>query len=213
MVSRRLIGTATTDSNGNAVLEDGYTGTGAGLVDIIAQTTIDEQSVVSQPYDVLDCIFYDEGIVNPNTNWDCAYVTRSEETNGTKFLATSTSASARASMNPLDNSTAYDFTPQPMVFEADIVAINIPSGDIGMQFIQQNPPVNKQIKLTANDVGHNIKIKYTGTALECYVDDVHQSNRDITVSYHHDSELMRIGFSLYAQNGYVIVKNVKAYPI
>ena len=55
----RFLGESVTDSNGLAVLPDGYTGTGAGLVDIIAQTTIDESTVVSTPYEVLDCIFMD----------------------------------------------------------------------------------------------------------------------------------------------------------
>lgn len=55
----RFLGEATTDANGLAVLSDGYVGTGAGLVDIVAKTTIDESTVVSQPSSVLDCIWYD----------------------------------------------------------------------------------------------------------------------------------------------------------
>ena len=64
----RLIGTATTDVNGNAVLEDGYTGTGAGLVDIVAKTTIDESTVVSTPYPVKDCTIVDTS-TSDNTIW------------------------------------------------------------------------------------------------------------------------------------------------
>ena len=55
----RFLGESVTDSNGLAVLPDGYTGTGAGLVDIVARTTIDESTVVSTPYPVEDCIRYD----------------------------------------------------------------------------------------------------------------------------------------------------------
>ena len=62
----RFLGEATTDANGLAVLSDGYVGTGAGLVDIIAKTTIDESTIVSTPYEVLDAIFYDDGT---NENW------------------------------------------------------------------------------------------------------------------------------------------------
>ena len=36
----RFLGESVTDSNGLAVLPDGYTGTGAGLVDIVAKTSI-----------------------------------------------------------------------------------------------------------------------------------------------------------------------------
>ena len=65
----RFIGEATTDENGLAVLEDGYTGTGAGLVDIIAQTTIDESTVVSQPSTVIDALFKDMGTSTDYGNW------------------------------------------------------------------------------------------------------------------------------------------------
>ena len=65
----RLLGTAVTDANGLAVLSDGYTGTGAGLVDIIAQATIDESTVVSQPYEVLDCIYYDPVTSDTTSNY------------------------------------------------------------------------------------------------------------------------------------------------
>jgi len=64
----RLIGTATTDVNGNAVLEDGYTGTGAGEVDIVAKCTVDGGSVVSQPIMVEDCIAYDLCIDNSHSS-------------------------------------------------------------------------------------------------------------------------------------------------
>ena len=68
----RLLGTAVTDANGLAVLPDGYTGTGAGEVDIIAQTTIDESTVVSNTDTVLDCAKYDKGLSgegNHNDIW------------------------------------------------------------------------------------------------------------------------------------------------
>ena len=65
----RFLGESVTDSNGLAVLPDGYTGTGAGLVDIVAKTTIDESTVVSQPYEVLDCIYYDDMSSDRNTNY------------------------------------------------------------------------------------------------------------------------------------------------
>ena len=90
MVSRRLIGTATTDSNGNAVLSDGYTGTGAGLVDIIAQTTIDESTVVSEPYEVMDYINFDNGLDGDSSNiWTGATSSLTRTSTGSVFSSTS----------------------------------------------------------------------------------------------------------------------------
>lgn len=101
-----------------------------------------------------------------------------------------------------------------MAFECDIVDLYRPSGlgGLGIQFIQQNPTVNKQITLLQSDVGHTIKIKYTGTALEVYVDGVHQPSRDLEVTFG-NSELMRVGFTFYSKDSYIVVKNVKAYLI
>ena len=55
----RYIGESVTDSNGLAVLPDGYTGTGSGEVDIIAKTVIDDSSLQSEPYPLWDTIWFD----------------------------------------------------------------------------------------------------------------------------------------------------------
>lgn len=162
----------------------------------------------SEIYGVLDCIFYDDGLSGTNTKWDMVVVTKSLESNGTKFLCTSTSASARASMNPYDNSSVYDFPPQPMAFECDLVDFTTPSGNIGMQFIQSGG-ANKAFNFSSDDIGHTIKVEYDGTKLTKYIDGVAQANPQ-TVTYTGD---MRVGFFLYAKDGYIVVKNVKAYPI
>ena len=47
---------------------DGYTGTGAGLMNFRAEMH-DESTVVSQPYEVLDCIYYDDMSSDRNTNY------------------------------------------------------------------------------------------------------------------------------------------------
>lgn len=78
----RYLGKGITDSNGIAhMTEDaegqtvtGYTGTGRGLTDIIASTddstAISDSSIQSETYEVMDCIFYDDGtIANHNDVW------------------------------------------------------------------------------------------------------------------------------------------------
>ena len=86
----RLIGTATTDNNGVAVLSGGYTGTGAGLVDIIAQTTIDESTVVSEPYEVMDYINFDNGLDGDSSNiWTGATSSLTRTSTGSVFSSTS----------------------------------------------------------------------------------------------------------------------------
>ena len=74
------LGYGVTDSNGKAKLEydsegdpltHSYTGTGAGKVDIVASldSEIDESSLVSETYEVLDTLFYDTGVTDGNTKW------------------------------------------------------------------------------------------------------------------------------------------------
>ena len=158
-------------------------------------------------------MFYDDGIQNPNPKWDTLYVTRSVESNGTKFLVTTTNASARASMNPLDNNTAYDFDAVPFVWEFDLVGYNSDVGGVlQAQVIQATPTtLNKSFSLK-NElyIGKPVKITYDGSKLEFYVDETKIS--ETTVTYD-SSNKVRIGFSFNQKDDYLIVKNVKLYPI
>lgn len=67
-MAQRLLGTATTNSQGVAVLSNAYTGSGAGKIDVVVTTDIDGSIVVSQPSIVHDCIKYDKGNT-ANTIW------------------------------------------------------------------------------------------------------------------------------------------------
>ena len=55
-MEKRLIGTGTTDANGNVIIP--YVGTGAGLVNLVAEATING-SFVSKTVLVFDCFLYD----------------------------------------------------------------------------------------------------------------------------------------------------------
>ena len=81
MTTYTYLGYGTTDSNGVAKLDHdangdaidhSYTGTGAGEIDVVASVDkpISSGSVVSQPYEVLDCLFMDyKADGTKNTDW------------------------------------------------------------------------------------------------------------------------------------------------
>ncbi len=59
----RLLGTGTTNSQGIATLQNGYTGVGAGKIDIVAcdsNDPSDESAIVSPVKELLDCLYYDK---------------------------------------------------------------------------------------------------------------------------------------------------------
>lgn len=65
-MARRLIGTAVTDSNGEATIT--YTGTGAGKLNVVAESG----TFVSEIYELWDTLFYDEATSSDtknNTGW------------------------------------------------------------------------------------------------------------------------------------------------
>lgn len=79
MTSYRYLGYGVTNSNGVAHLDhdpqgnqiDGYTGTGAGEVDVIASTDnpISSGSIVSETYSVIDAIYNDDGTSDTKANY------------------------------------------------------------------------------------------------------------------------------------------------
>ena len=225
MTNYRYLGYGTTDSNGVAKLDHdangdpiqhSYTGVGAGELDLIASTDdpshIGSGSLQSEIYEITDAIFYDVGIgSSANNKWDTLYVTRSVEDNGTKFLVTSTNASARASMNPVDNASAYDFPPTPFAWEFDIVEYNA-EGNLQALIIQNTPTLlNKVFSLkNSSYLGKTVKITYDSSKLKLYVDNTFISEQSVTYD---SSNNLRIGFAFSQKDDYLIIKNVKLYPI
>lgn len=84
-MARRYLGYGTTNSQGIATLDhdptgatiQGYTGVGAGKVDIVAESG----SLQSEPYELLDCAFLDFGTTgHDSTNYTIASVLSEEVT-------------------------------------------------------------------------------------------------------------------------------------
>lgn len=114
-MARILLGTATTDSNGVAVLSDGYTGTGAGKVDIIAETTVDGSTVQSEPYELWDTLVYDSGVTGRDTTKWSSSGSPSINTNDTGTTLSATSSSIYTSNTTLTG----DF--EATIYVSDIV--------------------------------------------------------------------------------------------
>lgn len=76
-MAKRLIGYGNTNSSGVATITNapdgssisGYTGVGAGKIDIVAELH-DDSSVQSEPYQVLDCIYIDNCKSDDHANWN-----------------------------------------------------------------------------------------------------------------------------------------------
>lgn len=100
------IGYGTTNSNGIAKLDHdangntlthSYTGTGAGKIDIIASldSTITENSITSNTYELLDCITQDPG-TQQNNKWTIPdTITKTVTPTGTKFSAEASTATTK----------------------------------------------------------------------------------------------------------------------
>ena len=67
-MARRLLGSATTDSNGVATLN--YTGQGVGKMQIVAEIIVQSGTCTSETIEIGDWLFYDGGVIGDNsTDW------------------------------------------------------------------------------------------------------------------------------------------------
>ena len=87
-MEKRLIGTGTTDANGNVIIP--YLGTGAGLVNLVAEATIDG-SLALGTCNILDCIIYDDGHTGQASgrwwNWNTYPTTKVRSPNGADYTS------------------------------------------------------------------------------------------------------------------------------
>ena len=110
----RLLGTAVTDANGLAVLPDGYTGTGAGEIDVVAKTEIDDRILQSEPYTVWDTLMYDN--IYTSSKWTLG--TNITEEDGDGYAIFKSSGSNSSNGRSYSNAT---FTGDiEAIFEANI---------------------------------------------------------------------------------------------
>ena len=163
MVNYRYLGYGITDENGIAKLdhdaqgnaiEHSYTGVGAGKIDIVASLDdeIDEGSLVSETYEILDCLFLDSGAyATKNTNWFSSTnvnVSTPEGSEDTTVSATSTSAYISNQVITGD-------------FEAIVECKNITGGGIRVGLCNKNNmSFNKAVRVSfSNDSYYYLKFR------------------------------------------------------
>ena len=204
----RLLGTAVTDANGLAVLSDGYVGTGAGEVDIIAQATIDESTVVSPPYPVTDAIVYDKGeesshndtmwvgLSNYSVSWETGGRTVTKSTSGNGYLYASSSGTS-----PYKD------------FENDFAMEMVYLGHSGTCIfgVINRTAVNKyfgtsssNLNLTSGDV---LKVEVTSSNIKYYKNGEEMTG--LRTNYSEGASLV----TFILNNGSISFKDFRVYPI
>lgn len=193
----RLIGTATTDNNGVAVLSNGYTGTGAGMVDFVASAEIDGGSVVSEPYSVWDCIYYEDGTKLSTWKYNTNQITASQSNGETTFSTTDTS-DRTANINDPSTFTA------PYVVEFKVVSLTGSGGIINWASGQNG---NRSFFALGITTGSSVKMEVSETVIKFYVDGQYVSGQDRTVTA--TNPYTSVGLSI--NNGSVTFKDYKVY--
>lgn len=166
----RKIGETVTDENGRAVIN--YTGTGAGLVELIAETTIDGSIIQSEIYLIDDTEFYDLGTDSTHSmfatsstmtiNYGSEYCSLSETTSGTTGVV----------VTDTDH-----YLPSDCVFEFDFMQVD-GARNYAMIYIR-NKANSSSVSIVPHlyDSGKQIntwihyKCEISGNKLYVYVDD------------------------------------------
>ena len=205
----RFLGESVTDSNGLAVLPDGYTGTGAGLVDIVAKTTIDESTVVSNTYEVLDATFYDSGTSSSTatwTNWSTyePLLVRNTEYCSIKLDTANSKTLARMYRQ-------FDISSNDICIEFDI---KHQTNNNGEQFATlRNNSANNRGNMDLNRFGgqlntwHHIKILINTTNVRVYLDN---STNPYT---YNATDVTRFYWDIDTDTSEVDFKNFVIYPV
>lgn len=223
MTNYKYLGYGVTNSNGVAHLDhdpqgnpiNGYTGTGAGEVDVIASTDnpISSGSIVSETYSIFDYIVYDGAVdTNHYDNW---------YNYGNRLTPSNPDAEGRliennGSSNGFWYAILYGDTPSDansykfdtFTLECDIVSASATGTDT-QGFIFYDGSIQQFIStdwLRVNNGGH-IKITYDGTNFTIESDNL--SPYTFAKAF---TNKLRLGFSINAGES-LKYKNFKLYPI
>lgn len=180
-MARRLIGTAVTDSNGEATIT--YTGTGAGKLNVVAESG----TFLTKTYSVNDCVFYDKGTSGtPNPKWRkfSNSSTISSTSNGLT-LSSGASDSEYFTPNPTNvSSSSYaDFT----IWDNFCVEFNV-KGRVGgsasyssdTQFqLRKTTGTTENVVIIDDMIGKHIKVTYSNSTMNIWIDG--QAQTPITI--------------------------------
>ena len=192
-MAKQLIGTAVTNENGVATFT--YTGTGAGKLNIVAESG----SLVSETYAIIDATYYDDGVTSPKTatwyNQDNAFSVSIDDT-GT-LLSCSATGLKSFFADGTNWSSSSKFT-APLCVEVDIESVT--GSDVVLAILSN---VNPTISLTGRST---VKMIWDGSKVKKYIDGVLTgTTQNVTQTP------VAIGFRM--TTGSVKYKNFKIYPI
>ena len=200
---RRLIGTAVTNSNGEATIT--YTGTGAGKLNIVAESG----TFVSEAYEVLDCSFYDDCSSDAKaSSWyksEGLTVDYPTLYNATRIRNQNADTTSRyyylnsSSLNSDKIGGIYTVS-VPCCIEFDVLSY---VGTIGIS-VTDSTNAQRFPEISSN--GH-YKIIFNGTTFDFYKDTTKIASYTCGVGY------VRFGFVLNAESEGIVIKDFKVYPI
>ena len=178
-MARRLIGTGITNSQGVAIMNKdaqgnpitGYTGVGAGRLQIVAESG----TLQSETYELYDCMFYDDGVSTSGGKLyytqETTVVSRTTDSTGTLVSNLSDSLQTIRVNKPSTSADEKDWS-EPIHIEFDIVSY---SGALSMQLWKSNTTgdyVGINIGQYLTDLtSANIKVEYDGSRVTLKVND------------------------------------------
>ena len=115
----RFLGTGTTNAQGIATLTtdpnnetiNGYTGVGAGKIDIIASDTSDPTTsgaIVSEVKQILDCISYDKGKSGTGNHNDSIWSNSTNFTRGDEYTTMASTGTAYSTSVPIQDNVCIE---------------------------------------------------------------------------------------------------------
>lgn len=211
---KRLIGSDTTGTDGSVSIP--YTGTGAGLVNLSVETEIDG-SIVSEPCNVLDCMFYDTALDNSqashyynDSNLQISY----DSTNGTTVSATTDGGIRRYWVimgESYVNGRYWRDANTNYYIECDVSYENL-TGNTAFVF----GGATVHLGLLNNSQGSGtgtVKLVTNGNLIKCYWNGEYVSSMDKTMpNIDEPSGNWGFNFQLY-KTANLTFKNIKIYPI
>ena len=187
-MARRLIGTAVTDANGEATIT--YTGTGAGQLNVVAESG----TFVSETFSVLDALMYDEGTSDKSSDWSLSSVTYTVASDG--ILLDNQSGANRWSIPKVNGSASgYITSGEDYCMEVDIKNNNATQ----ISLIIGGASTDVKNNVSTSDWTH-IKFYTDGNTLYVQINDGTPTSKSISYSNSYVQFRVGNGESYYFKN-------------
>lgn len=209
MVLERVIGSGTTNSNGQIVIP--YTGVGAGKLQLKAKATVNGSIIQSETYSILDAMFYDTCTTGTQTVWYNESNVGTSVTDTGMVISLTTSGNKyiwakKQDTTPSQRSDANQFAPSFNV-EFDVAEY---TGTVYLQISDgTNGDRNRTISQMGVTTSNHILIEVRSDSIKYYKD-----GTEITgIRYSNITQgTSRVG--IFLQNtASVKIKDFKIYPI